>query len=61
MRIASKNRFSRLVIKKVWYTYTSAAVNQHTSITKDQTIKNFKPAIRAVQSCDASVKAGTAL
>jgi len=53
MRIASRNRFGRLVIKRVWYNNTGTTLKQHISIAKsNQTVKDLKPANGIILSYD---------
>jgi len=62
MRIGSKNRFSRLIIKKVRYNNTGITLKQDISIIKrDPSLKNLKPGGRTTLSSDYPEIAGAML
>ena len=62
MRSTSKNRFSRIVIKKAPYASFGTAVKYNTSITRiDHQEKITKPIKGAVSAYDHLIIAGSAL
>lgn len=62
MRIVSKNRFSRVLIRKVRYNSSGTLLKQNTSIANTNQLKEIaKPAKGAELSYDYLVVAGSAL
>jgi hypothetical protein len=61
MRIASRNRFARLVIKRGRYNATTITKQEISVVKTYQTVKIFKPATRAGLSYEFPDIAGSAL